>query len=141
MRKLILGLDEGGRTCVVEEAAVAFSEVLPGIGWDTLFETTENPPPARPEGRGDLLPLGVDPGLVRWNMMEWGPGTEVPRHHTDTLDFDSIVTGSIELILDDGSHDLVAGDFVVVPGIDHAWRAGPEGCRLSCIFFGTPPRS
>jgi quercetin dioxygenase-like cupin family protein len=141
MRKLVLGLGEDGTTRVLEEVAVAFSEVLPGIGWDTIFETAESPPPSRPQGDGDLLPMGVDPGLVRWNVMEWGAGAEVPRPHTDTLDFDTVLTGSVELILDDGSHNLVSGDCVVVPGIDHAWRAGPEGCQVSCVFFGTPPPS
>lgn len=140
MRKLILGVREDGSTRVAEETAISFNEVLLGIGWDTVFETHESPLPPRPEGQGDLLPMGVDPGLMRWNVMEWGPGTEVPKHHTDTLDFDTVLTGSVELILDDGVHSLVPGDCVVVAGIDHAWRAGPEGCRVSCIFIGTPPR-
>ncbi len=34
---------------------------------------------------------------------------------------------------------LVAGDLVVLAGVDHAWRAGPDGARLSAVLIGTPP--
>lgn len=141
MRKLIRSHDKDGHTCAVEQATITFTEVPPGVGWDTVFQTIENPLPRRPEERGDLLPMSVDPGLIRWNVMEWGPGIEIPRHHTDMLDVDPVIAGSVELILDDGIYSLVPGDCVVAGGIDHAWRAGPEGCRVSSIFFGTPPRS
>jgi len=50
-----------------------------------------------------------------------------------------VLSGSIELILDDGEHPLVAGDHVVVTGVDHAWRAGPDGCRISIISLGVSP--
>jgi hypothetical protein len=43
------------------------------------------------------------------------------------------------LILDDGGHPLVAGDSAVVTGVDHGWRAGPEGCRLTVMTFGVSP--
>jgi hypothetical protein len=34
---------------------------------------------------------------------------------------------------------LEPGDFVVMPGVDHAYAAGPEGCRLLVVEIGTPP--
>ena len=141
MRRLIAGLSHDGTSCVVKEGAISFNEVQTGVGLDVVFETEESPPPSRPEGRGDLLPLGVEPGLVRWMVMDWSPGTELPNHHTDTVDFDTVIAGSVELILEDGSHSLNVGDCVVLTGVDHMWRAGPEGCRISCICLGTPPRS
>jgi hypothetical protein len=33
----------------------------------------------------------------------------------------------------------VAGDCVVVTGVGHAWRPGPEGCVMSVVVIGTPP--
>lgn len=70
--------------------------------------------------------------------MEWAPGTTWPSHHTDTLDLDVVLAGSVQLILDEGVHLLTPGDCVVIPGIDHAWRAGPEGCRIGYVLVGTP---
>ena len=61
-------------------------------------------------------------------------------HHTDTLDFDLILDGSVELILDDGTHLLRAGDCVVMTGVDHGWRASSDGCTTAALALGTPPR-
>jgi hypothetical protein len=59
-------------------------------------------------------------------------------HHTDTVDFDTLLEGSLELQLDDGTHPLNVGDCVIVAGVDHAWKSGPEGCRLSVAMVATP---
>jgi hypothetical protein len=37
-------------------------------------------------------------------------------------------------------HPLAAGDSVVVTGVDHAWRAGPDGWRLSITTIGASSR-
>ena len=58
---------------------------------------------------------------------------------TYTVDFDTVLSGSIELILDDGVHPLKAGDHVMVTGVDHAWCAGPDGCRMSIVSLGVSP--
>ena len=136
MRRIITGTDSDGRSCVVREVELA----PPGGGVDvkSIFRTRSSPPPARPEGRGELMDLGVPPGISHWVVSRWAPHEEEVFHHTDTLDFDLVVDGSIELVLDDGSHRLGAGDCVVVTGVDHAWRAGPEGCTMSVVVVGTP---
>ena len=72
-------------------------------------------------------------------VVELGAGSETPMHHTDTLDLQTVLSGSVELVLDDGAHRLDAGDLVVLAGVDHAWRAGPDGARLSAVLIGTPP--
>jgi mannose-6-phosphate isomerase-like protein (cupin superfamily) len=73
-------------------------------------------------------------------ILDWGPDHSWPTvHHTDTLDFHLVLSGSIDLILDTGIAELKPGDCAVITGIDHAWRAGPNGCRLSSLMLGTPP--
>jgi hypothetical protein len=47
--------------------------------------------------------------------------------------------GNADLILDDGVHRVEAGDMVVMNGVDHAWKAGPDGYRMSAVLIGTPP--
>jgi quercetin dioxygenase-like cupin family protein len=139
VRRLVTGVDAAGRSCVVEEREVACGDVVPGVGVDTIFDTHESPPCPRPAGRGDMLDLGVAPGLAHWIVVEYEPGAVFPRHHTDSIDFDIVLAGSMELTLDDGVHLLAQGDCVVMTGVDHAWRGGPEGCTLSVIALGTPP--
>jgi hypothetical protein len=55
---------------VLEEAAISFGDVLPGIGWATFFETTESPPPSRSEGSGIFCPLRRS-GSGALELMEW----------------------------------------------------------------------
>jgi hypothetical protein len=69
-------------------------------------------------------------------MLWLEPNGEAPMHHTDTIDLDTVVSGSIELVLDDGAHAMGVGDCAVVTGVDHAWRAGPEGCVFAAAMIG-----
>jgi quercetin dioxygenase-like cupin family protein len=142
IRVLITGVDDQGRSCVVGEERVALGTdpASPGFWFGSVFETTAAPPPARPDGRADYLETGVEPGHVRWQVVDYAPSQVYPMHHTDTVDLDLVLAGSVELTLDDGVHILQAGDGAVINGVDHAWAGGPEGARLSVMFVGTPPR-
>lgn len=122
---------------MVTERNVSFAELAPGLSVDWLFKTSESPPPPRPPGRGDLVDLGVAPGLTSWSLWRFEPDAEVRMHHTDTVDFDVVVEGAVELILDDGTHRLEAGDCAVIAGVDHGWRAGSNGCITSATAIGT----
>jgi hypothetical protein len=141
MHVVIAGADAEGRSAVLsaERVPLGDNEEFPGFWSAALAETASAPPPARPAGRGAFLDLALAPGVVRWHVIDYGSGVGYPMHHTDTVDFDTILAGSIELTLDDGVHVLHAGDGAVIHGVDHAWRAGPDGCRLSVLSIGTPP--
>jgi quercetin dioxygenase-like cupin family protein len=71
-------------------------------------------------------------------VIDYEPNAVFSMHHTDSVDFDLLLQGSLELTLGDGIHRLEPGDCVVMTGVDHAWRAGPDGCRLSVTAIGTP---
>lgn len=139
MRTLITGVDAEGRSCVVSDDPLTLDQLAPGFAMGIPFATSASPPPSRPAGSAPLIDQGIAPGLVRWMVVDLGPGSETPMHHTDTLDLETVVSGSVDLVLDDGAHPLQPGDLVVLTGVDHAWRAGPDGCRLSAVLIGTPP--
>ncbi|MCZ0732442.1 cupin domain-containing protein [Mycolicibacterium iranicum] len=139
MRTLITGVDADGRSCVVSQDELTLDRLAPGFAMGIPFATSQSPPPARPAGSAPLIDQGIAPGLVRWMFVELGPHSETPMHHTDTLDLQTVLSGSVDLVLDDGAHHLEQGDLVVLTGVDHAWRGGPDGCRLSAVLIGTPP--
>jgi quercetin dioxygenase-like cupin family protein len=139
---LITGVDASGRSCAVGDDLVTLQGAggFGGILFSVLYEASSVS--AIPTGGGrvaDLLDLAVAPGAFRWAAIEYAPGAEFSMHHTDTVDFDVVLSGSVELILDDGAHPLTVGDSAVVTGVDHAWRAGPEGCRLNVMTVGVSP--
>jgi hypothetical protein len=137
MRQLVTGIDSAGRSCVVHE--VEIGKPGPKLERTTVFETAQSPPPPRPPGIGIDRDLNVAPGLAHWTIVQFPAGLERPMHHTDTVDFDIVLAGSIDITLGDGTHHLGPGDCVLVSGVDHAWTAGPEGCTLSVILLGSTP--
>lgn len=139
MRTVITGVDEAGRSCVVSQDELTLDQLAPGFAMGIPYATTSNPPPARAGGQAPLIDQGIAAGLVRWMVIDLGADSETPMHHTDTLDLQTVLSGSVDLVLDDGAHHLEAGDLVVLTGVDHAWRAGPQGARLSAVLIGTPP--
>lgn len=140
MRCFIVGSDDAGRSCVLEEREVSFGEIAPGLSVHGIYKIRESPPAARPAGRAELVDLGVEPGQCSWALWRFEPGGEAGMHQTDTVDFDVVLEGTVELILDDGTHPLGSGDCVVMTGVDHGWRAGPKGCLLSATALGSAPR-
>jgi quercetin dioxygenase-like cupin family protein len=135
---LITGVDASGKSCVVSQDEVAMNPIGPGFAVGIPYATTSSPPPARPAGAADLIDQHLPPGFARWMVVDYDSHAETPMHHTDTLDLETVLSGSVDLVLDDGVHHLNEGDMVVMTGVDHAWKAGPEGCRLSVILIGTP---
>lgn len=61
-------------------------------------------------------------------------------HTTDTLDFGLVVSGEIDLELDDGTHHLKAGDCVVQRATRHAWRnRTDQPCVMSFVLISRAP--
>jgi hypothetical protein len=135
MRMIVTGVRDG-KSCVVEEI-----DCTPrGEGLHTLpiAELALDTLPPRPAGTGGFVDIPVQPGAMLWYRVRFPPDQLRDTHHTDTIDCHTVVSGSIELILDDGAHRLAPGDSAMVTGVDHGWRTGPEGCCVSMIIFGTP---
>jgi quercetin dioxygenase-like cupin family protein len=149
MRVLITGVGADGRSCVVSEKTVARLPVVApddprsvaagfaGVAIENLYAMLGSPAP-RPAGRSMSIDVQGAPGLPRLYVVDYMPSATTPLHHTDSVDFDVVLEGSVDVILDDGPHRLEAGDCVVVTGVDHGWQAGPEGCRSLVLVFGTP---
>jgi mannose-6-phosphate isomerase-like protein (cupin superfamily) len=68
-----------------------------------------------------------------------GPSAENPRdprmHRTRTIDYVAILSGEIDMLLDDTEVHLKAGDVVVQRGTNHAWvNRGIEPCRAIFVL-------
>ena len=68
-----------------------------------------------------------------------GPSAERPRdpgmHRTKTLDYAVIVSGEIDMLLDDSEIHLKAGDVVIQRGTNHAWaNRGDAPCQVAFIM-------
>jgi hypothetical protein len=139
---LITGTDDHGRSCVVRETTVPEPKRTRDR-W-AIHTIGQVPEQGRPPGRGEDRDLGVGTGQLVWVLSRRlpdppGQPAQEDHHHTDTTDMGLLLQGSVTLVLDDGDHDMVPGDAVVINGVDHHWRAGPEGYTLSWVIVGRQP--
>lgn len=135
----ITGIGPDGRSTVIstEEKATSAASSFEGIADDSsilsdkietrksiarLFEADRPGILARPAS-GHLLPIATPPHGALWLEMKFDGHYETEFHRTDSIDFHYIAGGEVELILEDGSVTLTAGDSVVVPGVVHRWRS------------------
>jgi mannose-6-phosphate isomerase-like protein (cupin superfamily) len=69
-----------------------------------------------------------------------GPTRETPRdpgmHQTNSVDYAVIMSGEIDMLLDDSEVHLRAGDVVVQQGTNHAWvNRGDQPCKVAFILI------
>ena len=68
-----------------------------------------------------------------------GPSRERPRdpgmHRTRTIDYGVVLSGEIDMLLDDSEVHLKAGDVIIQQGTNHAWvNRGNAPCRIAVIL-------
>jgi hypothetical protein len=150
VRRFVTGVNAAGRSCIVEEDDVIVGAVegIAGLLTAGLWATDASPPPAAPPQAGHLVDVRLPPGFVRWTVVEHEPHQETgaamtsgSMHHTDAIDLILVFEGSTQLVLDDDVRELLPGDCVVMTGVDHAMKAGPDGSRVITVAIGLPTRS
>jgi mannose-6-phosphate isomerase-like protein (cupin superfamily) len=110
--------------------------IAPPIG-GSVFRIVDFPPVA------DEAALA--PALMATAMgAEHAPGGHPPRHplmhRTRTLDYGVVLSGEIDMLLDDSEVRLRAGDVIVQRGTNHAWvNRGSEPCRIAFVLIDARP--
>jgi mannose-6-phosphate isomerase-like protein (cupin superfamily) len=76
-------------------------------------------------------------------MMEHIEPNNPGMHTTDTVDLDLVLSGEVDLELDDGAEvHLTAGDCVIQNGTRHAWHnRSSEPCRMLSVLIGAARQS
>ena len=90
MRRLVVGVDAAGRSCVVHETTFPAPADAPST--ELIHQTTSSPLPVRPPGNAATVDLEIAPGIARWMLVQFQPGQRTLMHHTDTIDFDTIIS-------------------------------------------------
>jgi hypothetical protein len=104
-----------------------------------VWATSEIPPET---DRSDPAPAmakveGAFPtGSSFFRLTMLGPNTTTPLECTKTVDYSVVVAGNVELVLEQETQHLVAGDCVILPGVVHGWSVGEEGCTLAIMQIG-----
>jgi quercetin dioxygenase-like cupin family protein len=114
--------------------------------YSTLIWSTDSMPCDMPVGEdfedmGARI-LGTAPPVngTRFTVNDIPPGNEAIMHRTETIDYVIVLSGEIEMDMDDSSVKLKAGDVMVQRGTNHAWaNRGTEMARVAFVLIDAKP--
>lgn len=165
IRRIVTGHDASGKAIVIHDGATPNKTVRDtGVVSQVMWVTDETP--ARMVGDRDNADrkIGIPPGpmgsvfrfvdfppargddklpndhLARLLGPDHAPSKYPPRHpamhRTRTIDYAIVISGEIDMLLDDSEVHVKAGDVVIQRGTNHAWvNRGSETCRIAFILI------
>src|SRR5215813_14315948 len=166
IRRVVTGLDANNKAIVLFDSRVPLTTGPYGIASLNLWITDSYPagfsfkddPSTRPIGISppdngtkfrlvEFPPLDsateakLDPELLMKAVGDHAPKRGIPvkhpfMHRTRTVDYAVVLSGEIDMMLDDTSVHLKAGDTVVQQATNHAWiNRGKEPCRILFVLM------
>ena len=137
VRRVITGHDANGKAVVtIDEVAKNVTSGRPGASAVNIW-TTEGFPVDN-DGHADEGQRKVATTLANgtiFRIIEFAPGLAARNHRTDSIDYIVVISGEIEMELDDTLVRLKAGDVMVQRGTIHNWiNRGGAPCVLAVIL-------
>jgi quercetin dioxygenase-like cupin family protein len=142
VRRVVTGHDTSGRAVVkIDEVAQNIASSRPGASACVVW-TTENFPVDN-TGKEDagLRKTGttLDNGTV-FRVLELAPGVSPRNHRTDSVDYAVVMSGEVDMELDDTTVHLKAGDVLVQRGTIHNWvNRGTQPCVIAFVLIAAKP--
>jgi len=139
VRRVVTGHDREGRAVLRSDDRFE-TQLIPGgdAAFALLWTTESVPADNNDETDGRLRDAGLtlDRGSVI-RVVDMMPGRVSPMHRTNSIDYGIILSGEVELELDDGATTrLGPGDIVVQRGTIHLWRnpSTSQACRIVFVL-------
>lgn len=139
VRRVVTGHNAGGRAIFISDSTFEPRPVPSGDAAMCLIWTAPDLPvenndttDGRERDAGTTLRGG---SVIR--SVDLFPGQQSPMHRTNSLDYGIVISGQLELELDDGvTTRLNPGDVVVQRGTMHLWRnpSETETCRVVFVL-------
>lgn len=163
IRRVVTGHDENGTAIIARDGIAANVRVRAANGLTSTLLWTEDATPSDNSGDADKADreIGVAPpaGGSVFRIVEFTPdddsvsNAEMKRelgldpdsggpvrhpgmHKTRSVDYGIVISGEIDMLVDEDEVRLKAGDVVVQRGTNHAWaNRGTEPCRIAFVLI------
>jgi mannose-6-phosphate isomerase-like protein (cupin superfamily) len=142
IRRVVTGHDENGR------AVVLIDEVCRNVisrranhqscvVWSTGSFPTDNSSNADGGAREVAT---TDPNGTVFRIIEYRPGVAPRNHRTNSIDYAVVLSGEIDMELDDGEVHLRQGDVLVQRSTIHNWvNRGTQPCVMAFVLVAARP--
>jgi quercetin dioxygenase-like cupin family protein len=142
VRRVITGHDKSGHAIVkIDEVAKNLASSRPGATACVVWTTEGFPIDNTEEEDAGLRKTGttLDNGTV-FRILELAPGATPRNHRTDSIDYAIVMSGEVDMELDDTTVHLKAGDVLVQRGTIHNWvNRGTEPCVIAFVLIAAKP--
>src|SRR6476620_3504886 len=138
LRRVVTGHDANGRAVVkIDEISKNLVSARPGstacVVWTSESFPVENTGDA---DEGLRKPVTTLKNGTVFRVVEFAPGVAPRVHRTDSVDYAVVMSGEIDVELDDSVVHLKAGDVLVQRGTIHNWvNQGTEPCVIAFILI------
>jgi mannose-6-phosphate isomerase-like protein (cupin superfamily) len=164
-RRVVTGHDASGKAVVLIDGTAPNAKLRKATGLTSTLLWVTDESPADNSGSADSAEreIGVAPptrGSI-FRMVDFPPAANVgavdnaamlkemgiaggahanPRHatmhRTSSIDYAVVISGEIDMLLDNSEVHLKAGDALVQRGTSHAWvNRGNENCRIAFVLI------
>ena len=142
VRRVVTGHDNNGRAIVqIDEIAKNVVSGRKGAESAVLWSTDGHPIDNADDYDGSRRQLGTSlPRGTVFRVVKYEPGVAPRNHRTDSIDYAVVISGAIDMELDDSIVHLKAGDLLVQRGTIHNWvNRGAEPCIIAFVLIGAKP--
>lgn len=140
LRRIVTGHDANGRAVFRSIDELVPAEIPSGdAAFATIWSTAEVPADLNDDTDGGSRDVGLtlEGGSVI-RVVDMLPGGESPMHRTNSIDYGIVLSGEVELELDDGVVETCrAGDVTVQRGTIHLWRNPSQTSPCRIVFVLT----
>ena len=142
LRRVVTGHDTNGRAVVkIDEISKNQLSGRPGRSACVVWTTESFPVDNTGDQDGSKRQVGttLKNGTV-FRVVEFAPGVSPRVHRTDSIDYAVVMSGEIDMELDDSVVHLKAGDVLVQRGTIHNWiNNGTEPCVVAFVLIDAKP--
>ncbi len=142
VRRVVTGHDAKGRAVVeIDEVSKNITSNRPGASACVVWTTESFPVNNTGDADEGLRKVGttLKNGTV-FRVIEFAPGVAPRNHRTDSIDYAVVVSGEIDMEVEDAVVHLKAGDVLVQRGTIHNWvNRGTQPCVMAFILIDAKP--
>jgi quercetin dioxygenase-like cupin family protein len=142
IRRVVTGHDASGKAVItIDERANNVRPLRPGADASVIWTTKGFPVDI--SGDADEAQRKVatsEPDGTVFRVISYAPGVTPRNHRTDSIDYAVVISGEIDMQLDDTEVHLKAGDVLVQRATIHNWvNRGTEPCVIAFVLIGAQP--